>query len=94
MEDKKKVCPKCGEVVDIPLNKKDKTIFGTIFGSIIGLIFGGWIGASIGIAMLGMAISGMLPLAIIGAVILGLVGYVVGIKDQNKCSKCGAELAE
>lgn len=48
-------------------------------GTISGAALGGWIGSSIGIAALGTAVVGTLPVAAVG----GLIGYL-GVKAIKK----------
>lgn len=48
-------------------------------GTISGVALGGWIGSSIGIAALGTAVVGTLPVAAVG----GLIGYL-GVKAVKK----------
>jgi len=54
-------------------------------GTIGGSALGGWIGSSVGIAALGTAVAGTLPIAIVG----GTIGYL-GVKayknNKNKQS--------
>ena len=53
-------------------------------GTIGGAAVGGWIGSSVGIAALGTAVAGTLPIAIVG----GAVGYLAvkafGSDDKKK----------
>ena len=51
-------------------------------GTIGGAAVGGWIGSSVGVATLGTAIAGTLPIAIVG----GAIGYL-GVKAFNKSKK-------
>lgn len=48
-------------------------------GTISGAAVGGWLGSSIGIAALGTAVAGTLPVAVVG----GLIGYL-GVKALKK----------
>ena len=54
-------------------------------GTIGGAAVGGWIGSSVGIAALGTAVAGTLPIAIVG----GAVGYlaVKAFGDDDKKKK-------
>ena len=51
-------------------------------GTISGAAVGGWLGSSIGIAALGTAVAGTLPVAAVG----GLIGYL-GVKALKKNKK-------
>ncbi|GHS85252.1 hypothetical protein FACS1894103_6600 [Campylobacterota bacterium] len=56
-----------------------KKIFGTVGGAGIG----GFIGSSMGIAALGTAISGLLPVAVVGAVIGYGIGHILSESDEK-----------
>ena len=68
-------------------------------GTIGGAAIGGWIGSSVGIAALGTAVAGTLPIAIVGGAIgyLGVKAYKnnkekVEILEPEKKNKEDAEL--
>ena len=69
------------ENVTSKLFKKATTKEG--LGTISGAAIGGWVGSSVGIAALGTAVAGTLPIAIVG----GAIGYL-GVKayknNKNK----------
>jgi hypothetical protein len=77
-------CHNCKSIVEYEPDESGKWV-----GMIIGGAGGGWLGSSIGIALLGTAISGMLPLAIIGAIILG---NMMDSSDEMECPKCKATI--
>ena len=52
-------------------------------GGTLGAATGGWIGSGIGIAAVGTAIAGTVPVALIGAV----VGVQAGLALLKRCSK-------
>jgi len=54
-------------------------------GTIGGAAVGGWIGSSVGVAALGTAIAGTLPIAIFGGAIgyLGVKAYTNTIKNKD-----------
>lgn len=60
-------------------------------GTIGGAAIGGWVGSSVGIAALGTAVAGTLPIAIVG----GAIGYL-GVKayKNNKKNKEPEEILE
>ena len=80
MDDKtmKKVDSVLSKIVEAATTKKG---MGTIGGAAVG----GWIGSSVGIAALGTAVAGTLPIAIVG----GAVGYlaVKAFGDDDKKKK-------
>lgn len=49
-----------------------------------GGVVGGWLGSSVGIALMGTAISGVLPLAAVGAGVSWLA-----TRNVRKCPHCG-----
>lgn len=63
---------------------------GKVAGAGVGAVAGGWIGSSVGIAALGGAISGLLPLAILG----GVAGWATTKAVQRHRQKAAAENAE
>ncbi|WP_139058861.1 hypothetical protein [Thiorhodococcus drewsii] len=77
-------CENCKSLVAFEQNDTGKWV-----GRVIGGAGGAWLGSSMGIALLGTAISGMLPVAIVGAIILG---NVLDDSDEMKCPKCKARI--
>ena len=77
-ETKKKVDSVLSKTVEAATTKEG---MGTIGGAAVG----GWIGSSVGIAALGTAVAGTLPIAIVG----GAVGYlaVKAFGDDDKKKK-------
>lgn len=71
-------CPKCGK----PIEPKEKSIFPTL-GGLGGAVGGGYIGSHIGLAALGTAMSGLIPLALVGSA----VSYLL-LKDFRQCPSC------
>tara|TARA_B100001123_G_C15235173_1_gene996870 strand:+ start:1184 stop:1459 length:276 start_codon:yes stop_codon:yes gene_type:complete len=68
-----------GDLLDKTIDAaKTKEGMGTIGGAAVG----GWVGSSMGIAALGTAVSGLLPVAAVG----GLVGYLA-VKAFSKKDK-------
>ena len=51
-------------------------------GTIGGAVAGGWIGSSVGLAALGTAVAGTLPIAIVG----GAIGYL-GVKAYKNTKR-------
>ncbi len=92
MEKRKVICPKCETVVEYKKNSKGQWV-GTVIGGAAGAAIGGWFGSSMGIALMGTAISGFWPVAIVGTCILAIAGHVVGEKAEIvECPKCKANL--
>lgn len=75
-------CPHCKSEI---VCEQDET--GKWVGRVLGAGVGGWLGSSVGIAVLGTAISGMLPLALLGAYLLG---NTLDSGDEVKCPKCNS----
>ena len=53
-------------------------------GTIGGAAVGGWIGSSMGIAALGTAVAGTLPIAVVGGVVGYLAVKAFGGKDKKE----------
>jgi ssDNA-binding Zn-finger/Zn-ribbon topoisomerase 1 len=84
-------CPNCNHLFEASRDSTGKWIFGTIGGG-FGAGVGAGIGESIGIALLGTAIAGTLPVAIIGGTALALLGCAIGANlDNVKCPQCNHE---
>jgi hypothetical protein len=75
-------CSKCNTEFNSKGNAKKA--YGT---GVVGGMAGGFAGGSLGIAALGTAISGLLPLALLGAGI----GYLVR-KKFHKCPSCRSDV--
>ena len=71
-------CPKCGKSI-----KPVKITILPKAGAAGGAIGGGVIGTHIGLAALGTAVSGLLPVAVVGAGI----GYLF-LKNVHQCPSC------
>ncbi|WP_375493450.1 hypothetical protein [uncultured Nostoc sp.] len=78
---------KCNHLFEAQRDASGRCIGGTAAGA-----FGAGIGEGIGIALLGTAIAGTLPVAIIGGAALGLLGWAIGNNFDNvKCPECQHE---
>ena len=86
-------CPHCGKMVKVHRDKKGRWVgqkrrwVAPVVGGAGGGTIGAVIGSSIGIAALGTAIVGTLPVALVGITVGGLAGHLVG-KWREKMVKC------
>lgn len=67
------------------MEERKAEIIGTSVGAVSGAVGCGIFGTHVGIALLGTAISGALPLAAAGCLLVGLIGNKIGSEiDRSK----------
>ncbi len=85
-------CPECGTTFEYQRDTSGRWILAG-WGAFTGGSFGLSAGNSIGIALMGTAISGLWPVAILGAVLAGLAGHSFGrILEMARCPECGTNM--